>query len=58
MVSVLQWKIVDATTHFTRSNTDTLFPTGLSKEFPSGVKRMLPWRYTVPQMLENWCKTS
>lgn len=29
-------------THFTRSNADTLFPTGLSTELPSEVKMMLP----------------
>ena len=29
-------------THLTRSKSDTLFPTGLSTEFPSGVNTMLP----------------
>lgn len=29
-------------TDLTRSNTDTLFPTGLSTEFPSGVNMMFP----------------
>jgi len=29
-------------THFTRSKTDTLFPTGLSTLFPSGVKSTFP----------------
>ena len=42
------------TTHFTRSKTDTRFPTGLSTELPSGVKRTFPCLYTVPQRFENW----
>lgn len=29
-------------TYFTKSNTDTRFPTGLSSVLPSGVKRMFP----------------
>lgn len=31
-------------THLTRSKTETLFPTGLKTEFPSGVNTTLPWR--------------
>lgn len=45
---------IDSKTYFTRSKTDTRFPTGLSSEFPSGVNIMLPWRYTVPHILENY----
>ena len=42
------------TTHFTRSKTDTRFPTGLITELPSGVKRTFPCLYTVPQRFENY----
>lgn len=37
----------------TRSNTETLLPTGLITELPSGVNTTLPWRYTVPHKLEK-----
>lgn len=40
-------------THLTRSKTDTRFPTGLSREFPSGVNSIFPCLYTVPQIFEN-----
>jgi len=40
-------------TYFTRSKTVTLFPTGEYRCSPSGLKRRLPWQYTVPKRLEN-----
>lgn len=30
--------------YLTRSNTETLLPTGESKQVPSGVKSRFPWR--------------
>jgi hypothetical protein len=41
-------------TDLTKSKTDTLLPTGLSTELPSGVNIMFPCRYTVPHRFENW----
>ena len=40
-------------TYFTKSNTVTLLPTGEIKQFPSGVNRRFPLRYTVPRRFEN-----
>jgi hypothetical protein len=37
--------------HFTKSNTETRFPTGLNTEFPSGVKSRFPCLKTVPHKL-------
>lgn len=55
--SVLSSLIGTVGAYFTRSKTVTRFPTGDSREFPSGVKRRLPLLYTVPRRLEN-CGTS
>jgi len=33
---------------------ETLFPTGLRIEFPSGVNIILPCLYTVPNRFENY----
>ncbi len=45
--------VLESFTDFTKSNTETLLPTGLSTEFPSGVNIMFPCWYTVPHRFEN-----
>ena len=40
--------------HFSRSNCDILFPTGLRTLLPSLVKVMFPCLYTAPHRLENY----
>lgn len=42
------------TTYFFRSNTETLFPTGLTTAFPSLEKLRFPCRYTAPSRFENY----
>lgn len=42
-VSFVCPKFADAS-YLTRSNTETLLPTGESKQVPSGVKSKFPWR--------------
>jgi len=47
------WDNIAESTHLTRSNTVTLFPTGEIRQVPSGANSRLPLLYTVPSRLEN-----
>ena len=39
--------------HFTKSKTETRFPTGRMREFPSGVNMMFPFLNAVPHKFLN-----